>query len=290
MINDEWRYFKIGQLYCKHNLYDERPVCEDKIIDFAEASKRRLNGTYQGFGTIIERPDLKHLISCHDATNSVYALTRHDNNKPFMQSVLDAHTFRKNQYTEYRSALLVNAELWLLGIWGTDGDFLELNEDSARLMQELNVDMFVLDGRQKVTRAYYMNPASAEELDCADREWNKVTYDGKPYFACNTGVITEERPIYDCDNKLAMKEQIFRYSDYESDGIYLYRPCNPVCPLTKMHMAADCICKNGEAQEEYADVKEQIEIYEVNHYVMNGCFANKKLVIYKCGFSEMNLR
>jgi hypothetical protein len=258
-------------------------------------------GIYQGFGKILRWMDSLHLLSYHEESNRVYLLTCRSPGKTLLYSILDAYTFwpaiditktiadfNLPQNAEHRNALLVNADQWLLGVWGIHGDFVSCDEDLLKLMHEMDIDMFDMNMKQKVVRAYFMNQASESSLE--NHEWGDIEVDGYRYKTGSQEVISVEKTITGKEGDV-ITERNYIYADGKAYGICLYSPCVIKCPLSDMHIIADCRCKHGDKSEEYAAVKQQIELYDQRDggYFINGCLTDDDLVIYKCAFADMNL-
>ena len=269
----DWRYFKQGQWYCKHNIHVFPAVTVDNLF--------RVGDTYQGFGKIIAKLDSTHLLSYNEETNCAFTLTCRNFVKPLPNSVLDAYSFWKKTDIEQtiidagfsasanrRNALIINADEWLLGMWGVYGGFIECNETSARMLQEYDIDVFMLNNRQQVTNAFYMNPKQAKTR----------------ILDCENGIMIKERPIFNPENEVAMLEQIFIYTDGA--------PCTLECPLAEMHVTAECKCKMGTPinYDKWVAEKWQLELFEQEtKRMINCCLSPEGLIVYKCGYAKINL-
>jgi len=259
---------------------------------------------YQGFGRILGWLDSTHLLSYHEDTNCVYTLTCRTPDKSLLYTVLDSYTFWQtvdtdkilasfdlSQEEKVCNALLVNADHWLLGIWGRHEDFLYSDGSVARLMFLMEIGMFELDRRQRVVRAYYQpyymdleEGVASATCRIADYEWR---YNPVLFLTSQQAVITLERPIFG-EGGYVIVEESYIYPDKKIDDMFIYPPCIIECPLPEMHVIAECLCKQGGETEKYTATEQQIELFkkrgvEYNQdFLAKGCLTEQGLVIYAC--------
>jgi len=297
---ENYKYLKFGNWYCKHNL--ETKVASD-IFEQVNAVLLRnsADNTYYGIGKILTWIDESHLVSYNEETNQMYILMCQDTDKPLLHSVLSVMSFAQSEDFEeilkkhnidktakLRKGLLINAAQWMLGKWGQVQNILELSEDSTIMLHRYEIDIFEVH-QQHVIGAFYMNPESFEEKYLDDYVFGDTVVDGKPFLTSEHKRITMESPIYDPNDNLAMKHQIYRYADNELNGMFLYHPCTIVCPLMELQIVGNCVCKKGRPRG-YKPTDLQIEMFCKVYPIRKtaGCVTAKGLEIFDCDYSELN--
>ena len=294
----------MGDWYFAHNIKTSELINKSpksKIVLFQPKIFTHLTGTYPGLGKILGYIDSTHLMSINEDLNCLYTISHDNTDIPLPNSLLNAHAFWESadykklmedfgitNSLKRRNALILSDDQWPLGVWEENGSFINRNENSMMLMQELNIDAFVINKQNKLIRSYYMNPENAN--DQAEQELLNVTVNSKPYIACNKGALVKGRPILNEFDQLAAMEYVYKYAEAESDGLYLYSPCSIICPLQEMQMSVNCLCKFEGNQKGYDDIPQQLEFFnkEENDFLANGALTDDGLVIYKCNSAVMN--
>jgi len=274
------------------------------LIPVEEKNKQNENlrpiGKFEGFGEIVCWLDDMHLLSYNSDVGCYYALTCRTPGKTLLYSVLDAFSYwTSDKYKEVSDkynipnhlyitlALLVDAEQWLLGEWGTHEDIFNNNKETLFLMDLLNIVMFELNRRQNVVRSFHF---WAYDFDFSDAYDNAKALDSHTH---ENGVIIEKTEYRECKTEkypdLIMRTYI--YADRKlSDNEYYFSPCTLKCPLNSMHIIAECLCKSESAIYVYTTSEYQFELFHKfdHEKIINGCLTENGLIVYSCGYSNIN--